>query len=63
MVNPRQQVVMDENVARQVEERYVQLEAELQEIQQQNKVLTHEVQQHNEVVQTECVHANCRTCA
>ena len=43
IANPEQQVVMDENVVRQAEEQYAQLEERLREMQQQNEVLTHEL--------------------
>ena len=44
MVNPGGQVVMDEDVARHAEERYVQLEVDLHEMRQQNEGLTRELQ-------------------
>ena len=44
MANPRQQVVMDEDVTRHAEEHYAQWEAELHEMRQQNKVLNRELQ-------------------
>ena len=45
MANPGPQVNMDENIVRQAEERYAQLEAELQEMRQQNEVLNRELPQ------------------
>ena len=43
MANPGAQVMVDEDVARQAEERYAQLEAELQEMRQQNEALNREL--------------------
>ena len=60
MANPGAQVMIDEDVARQAEERYARLEAELQEMRQQNEALNRELQQQNEVAQTERLRADRR---
>ena len=53
MANPGAQAMIDEDVARQAEEQYARLEAELQEMRQQNEALNPELQQQNEVSHTE----------
>ena len=45
MAYPGAQVMIDEDVARQAKEQYAQLEAELQEMRQQNEVLNRELPQ------------------
>ena len=44
MANPGAEVKINEDVAPQAEEQYARLEAELQEMQQQNEVLIWELQ-------------------
>ena len=61
MANPGAQVMIDEDVARQAEERYARLEGELQEMRQQNEALNRELQQQNEVAQTERLRADRRS--
>ena len=53
MAQPGEQVVIDEDVARQAEERYAQMEAELQTLRQQNEGLTREVLEQRDVVEVE----------
>ena len=61
MANPGPQVNMDENIVHQAEEQYARLEAELQEMRQQNEALNRELQQQNEVAQMERLCADRRS--
>ena len=61
MAQPGEQVVIDEDVARQAEERYAQMEAELQTLRQQNEGLTREVLEQRDVVETERRRADRRS--
>ena len=53
MANPEGRVLLDEEQARAMEERYAWMEATLQELQQQNQELQCRLQEQQEVVNTE----------
>ena len=61
MANPGAQVIIDEDMVQQAEERYTQMEAELQALQQQNEGLTREVLEQREVVEIERRRADRRS--
>ena len=60
MANPSGHVVLGEEEAQQVAERYAKMEAELQALRQQNEELVHTVQEQQEMVAMERLRADCR---
>ena len=61
MANPEGRVLLDEEQARAAEERYVRMEATLQELQQQNQELQRRLQEQQEIVNTERLRADRRS--
>ena len=61
MANPKGRVLLDEEQARAVEERYTRMEAMLQELQQQNQDLQRRLQEQQGIVNTERLHADRRS--
>ena len=60
MANPAGHVVLGEEEAQQVAERYAKMEAELQALRQQNEELARTVQEQQEMVAMETLRADCR---
>ena len=58
MAQPKGQVVIDEAEAQQAAERYAQMEAELQALQQRNAELTRDLQEQQNIAATECLRAD-----
>ena len=58
MANPEEHVVLGEEEARQAQERYAVLEAELQARHLRNEELTHGLQEQQNIVVAECLHGD-----
>ena len=58
MAQPKGQVVIDEAEAQQAAERYAQMEAELQALQQRNAELIRDLQEQQHIVPMEHLHAD-----
>ena len=58
MAQPKGQVVIDEAEAQQAAERYAQMEAELQALQQRNAKLIRDLQEQQNIAATERVRAD-----
>ena len=58
MANPEGRVLIDEAEAQQATERYAQMEAELQALQQRNEEIMRELQEAQNAAATERVRAN-----
>ena len=61
MANPEGRVILEEGEAQQAAERYVQMEAELQALWQQNEELMRNLQEQQNIAATECVRADRRS--
>ena len=58
MAQPEGRVVIDEAEAQQAAERYAQMEAELQALQQRNAELIRDLQEQQNIAATECLRAD-----
>ena len=61
MVQPEGRVIIDEAEAQQAAERYAQMEAELQALQQRNAKLIRDLQEQQNIAATECLRADRRS--
>ena len=61
MANPAGHIVLGEEEVQQAAERYAEMEAELQALQQRNKELVHAIQEQQEMVATERLRADCHS--